>query len=175
MQLCQPPLHGLGGGGLVGAGLFGDLEDDAGASAHFGRGVGGFRLQNDVRYFAQAHCAAGGQREQHVCHILYRLEFGVGTDGERLRAVFHVASGVQQVLTCQKLGDLGGGQAQTGGAGGVQFHGNLLGHAAVDTDLRHAVDPLQRRSHGILRQRLEFCQIIAGQGHNGRRHQFAEV
>ena len=175
MKLRQPPLHGLGGGGLVGAGLLGDLENDAGGAVYLGGGVGVLRLQRDVRHLAEAHRAAGGQGEEHIGHVLYGLKLGVGADGEGLGAVFHAAAGVEQILPRQELGDLGGGEPQAGGPGGVQLHGDLLGYAAVDRHLGHPVDALQGRGHGVLRQGLELRQVIPRQGHYGRGHQLAEV
>ena len=72
----------------------------------------------------------------------------------------HIAAGIQQVLARQELGDIAVGKPQTGGAGGVDLHGDLLGHTAVDLHLGHAVNALQSGRDGILRQRLQLCQII---------------
>ena len=175
LQLCQASLHGLGGGGLIGAGLLGDLENDAGGAVHLGGGVGELRLQRYVRHLAEAHRAAGGQGQKHIRHVLHRLELGVGADSQGLGPVLHAAAGIEQVLGRQELGDLGCGQPQAGGPCGVQLHGDLLRHTAVDGHLGHAVNALQSRGHRILRQGLQLCQVAAGQGHHGRGHQLAEV
>ena len=175
LQAVQPLHHLLGDVDLVGGGLLGDLEHHAGGLAGLCHGVHVLVLQGDVGYFAQTHRAAGGEGEDHVPHVVHRLELGVGGDGQLLGPVFQAPAGVDEVLTRQELGHVGGAQAIARRPGGVQLHGDLLLHAAVHRHLGHAVDALQGGDHQVLRQGLELAQVLAHQGDHGRGHQGAEV
>ena len=167
--------HSVGGGHLVGPGLLGHLEHHAGRAVGLGHRVRLLRLQPYVGHLRQADGPPGGQGEDHAGHILHRLKLGVGGDGEGLGAVLEVAAGVEKVFRRQHLGDVGVGQPQTGGPGGVHLHRHLLGDAAGDGYLGHPVDALQGGGHRILGQRLDRDQVVPLEGNQSGGHQVADV
>ena len=167
--------HRLGGGRLVGPGPLGHLEHHAGRAVGLGHRVRIGVLQGHVGHLGQAHRPAGGQGEEHIGHVLHRLELGVGGDGQGLAAVVQLAAGVEQVLGGQHLGDIGVAQAIAGGPGRVHLHGDLLAHAAGDGHLGHAVHPLQGGDDSILGQGLDADQVVPHQGDDGRGEQVADV
>ena len=174
-QFIQAFHHCLRGGHLVGAGLLGDLEQHAAGGVHIRDGVGVRGLQCHVCHLAQADRTAGGQRDQHIGHVLHRLELSVGTDRQLLGAAFQIAAGIEQVLRRQDLRDIAVGKAQLRGPGGIQLYGDLLVYAAVNIHGGHAVDPLQRRHHHVVRHRLQIRQVLAHQSDHGGRHHVADV
>ena len=174
-QLLHPRRHGFGRLGFVGAGLLGNLQQDALFAVHLRNGVLFRGLQLHFRHIAQPQSSAGGQRDEHIRHVLHAAELGVRTDRQSLGAVLQVTAGIEQILRHQELGDIRIGQAETGCAGRVDLHRDLLRHAAADGNGGHAVDTLQRRRDHVLCQFLQLGQVIAHQRHHCRRQQVADV
>ena len=175
LQLRHPLRHGLSRAGLVGTGLLGDLQNDAGRAVHLGNVIGSNGFHCNICHLAEANQTAGGERNEHVSHIFQALELGVGGDGQGLGAVLHITAGQQQVFCHEDLGDIFLGKAVGAGPGGIHLHGDLLGNTAADRDLRNTVDTLQRGGNGLLGHILQLAQVITDEGDHGRGHQIAEV
>ena len=167
--------HRVGGRHLVGPGLLGHLKHHTGDAVGFGHSLRVAGFQHHIGHLRQADGAPGLERNNHIGHVLHRLELGVGGDGEGLGAVSQVAAGEQEVFGGENLGDVGVGQPEAGGPGGVHLHGDLLLHAAGDGHLGHAVDALQGGGHRVLGQGLDRGQILSLEGDHGRGHQVADV
>ena len=155
--------------------MLGHLKEYAGRAIYLGDGVRIGSLQRHVRHLGQADGTAGGQGQEHIGHVVHRLELGVGGDRQGLGAVLHVAAGVEQIFRSQEITDIGIGQAVARRPGGGELYGDLLAHAAKDVHGGHTSDALQGRPHGVLRQSLQLRQVVAHQGHHGGGHHIADV
>ena len=174
-QLLHRRDHRLGGLDLVRAGALADLQHDAGRTVHRGDGVAVGGLEGDVGDLAEAHRAAGLERDVDVGDLIDRGELRVGGDGELLAAVVDLTGGIEQVLRLEDLGDVAGGEAVARGALRVERHGDLTLHAAGDGDGRHAVDALERGGDHVLRLLLEGGEVVAEEADDGARHQLGHV
>ena len=103
LQLRQTRLDCVGNGHLVGAGLLGDLEQDAVCAVHGGNGIRVRGLQSYGGHFRETYGPAGGQGQDHVGYVVHRLKLGVGTHRQSFGTILHVAAGVDEIFRSQEL------------------------------------------------------------------------